>query len=220
MLFRDVFATPSFRVNIIDDVAGPELCGALKNIVALAAGFVDGLKCEGARGRAAAAGSRPVAVCVCGWGGVGCATARLGGNTKAAVMRIGLMEMKRFAETFHIDVKPQTFLESCGVGDLITTCYNGRNHRVAMEVVRTGKVGRRRGRGRSPVARRGVTRDRPGAGEALHAVKSFEQLEAELLHGQKLQGTLTASEVYQFVREQQALDRCGARQAAHGGRGR
>ena len=56
-------------------------------------------------------------------------------------MRIGLMEMKRFAETFHGGIKPQTFLESCGVGDLITTCYNGRNHRVAVEVVRTGKVG-------------------------------------------------------------------------------
>ena len=82
----------------------------------------------------------------------------MGGNTKAAVMRIGLMEMKRFAETFHADIKAQTFLESCGVGDLITTCYNGRNQRVAAEVVRTGKVGfgagsARTGRGPGGMAR-------------------------------------------------------------------
>ncbi|WP_432821862.1 NAD(P)H-dependent glycerol-3-phosphate dehydrogenase [Trichloromonas sp.] len=40
---QDVFSTPSFRVYTNDDVIGVELGGALKNVVALAAGVSDGL---------------------------------------------------------------------------------------------------------------------------------------------------------------------------------
>jgi len=40
----DAFCTPSFRVRASDDVIGVEIGAALKNIVALAAGFCDGMK--------------------------------------------------------------------------------------------------------------------------------------------------------------------------------
>lgn len=88
----------------------------------------------------------------------------LGNNTKAAVIRLGMKEMISFSKLFFgNESKADTFFESCGMADLVTTCYGGRNRKCAEEYARTGK--------------------------------SLEQIEKEILNGQKLQGPPTAAEV-------------------------
>lgn len=136
-----LFHSATFRVTCVPDVAGVELCGALKNIVAVAAGFSDGLA---AGGNAA-------------------------DNTKAAVIRLGLVEMKKFCRLLFPSTQEATFFESCGIADLVTSCLGGRNRRIGREfAIRNGG-------------------------------QSIEQLEAELLDGQKLQGPDTAKHVYELL---------------------
>ncbi|KAI3860801.1 hypothetical protein MKX03_033903 [Papaver bracteatum] len=132
-----IFGTPYFRVSAVRDIEGVELCGTLKNVVAIAAGFVDGLE--------------------------------MGNNAKAAIMRIGLNEMKAFSKLMFPSVCDNTFLESCGIADLITTCLGGRNRKVADAFARSG------------------------------GKRSFHELETELLQGQKLQGVKTTREVYEVL---------------------
>ncbi|XP_005807608.1 glycerol-3-phosphate dehydrogenase [NAD(+)], cytoplasmic [Xiphophorus maculatus] len=144
-LLKELMQTNNFRVTVVEEADVVEICGALKNIVAVGAGFCDGLG--------------------------------FGDNTKAAVIRLGLMEMISFAKVFcsNCPVKPAIFLESCGVADLITTCYGGRNRKIGEAFAKTGK--------------------------------SLEQLEVELLNGQKPQGPGTAIEVNVILKQKNMVDR-------------
>lgn len=157
-IFHKLFHTDYFDVNVIGDWRGLQVCGALKNVVALGAGICDGLQ--------------------------------YGNNTKSAVIRRGLVEMRKFGKTFFGGVHTETFfgklyfilfqklvsdrlliffliLESCGVADLITTCAGGRNRKVASAFIKSGKT--------------------------------IDEIEKEMLNGQKLQGTTTSQEVYHFL---------------------
>lgn len=40
---QELFASPYMRINHTSDVIGVEICGALKNVLAIAAGIVQGL---------------------------------------------------------------------------------------------------------------------------------------------------------------------------------
>ncbi|CAO2633313.1 Glycerol-3-phosphate dehydrogenase 1-like protein, partial [Lemmus lemmus] len=135
---------PFFRINIVWSQNTMHILKLLTSIVAVGAGFCDGLRC--------------------------------GDNTKAAVIRLGLMEMIAFAKIFcKGQVSTATFLESCGVADLITTCYGGRNRKVAEAFAKTGKT--------------------------------IEELEKEMLNGQKLQGPQTSAEVYRILKQKGLLDK-------------
>ncbi|CAB3398238.1 unnamed protein product [Caenorhabditis bovis] len=107
IILKKLFDTPNFRVRVTDDFEAVELCGALKNIVACAAGFADGL----------------------GWAY----------NLKSAIIRLGLIETREFVNTYYPSSKGHTYLESCGIADLITTCYGGRNRRVAEAFIKSDK---------------------------------------------------------------------------------
>ncbi|KAL4889950.1 NAD-dependent glycerol-3-phosphate dehydrogenase N-terminus-domain-containing protein [Aspergillus ambiguus] len=140
VVLKSLFHRPYFHIRVVHDVAGVSLGGAIKNIVALAAGWVEGM----------------------GWGD----------NAKAAVMRVGLLEMVKFGEQFFgATINTRTFTEeSAGVADLITSCSGGRNFRCA---------------------KLSVERKQP--------IWKIEETE---LNGQKLQGTLTAIEVNRFLKKQ------------------
>ncbi|KAF2765983.1 glycerol-3-phosphate dehydrogenase [Teratosphaeria nubilosa] len=106
---KKLFHRPYFHVRVVSDVAGVSLGGALKNIVALAAGFVDGLD----------------------WGdNAKAAVMRVGimEEVKFGKMFFGdSVRTQTFTE------------ESCGVADLITSCSGGRNFRCAKMAVKENK---------------------------------------------------------------------------------
>ncbi|CAF9915496.1 MAG: Glycerol-3-phosphate dehydrogenase [NAD(+)] [Gomphillus americanus] len=138
-ILKTLFHRQYFHVRIVSDVAATSLAGALKNVVALAAGWVIGL----------------------GWGD----------NAKAAIMRVGLLEMVKFGHMFFKGhgIRTETFTEeSAGVADLITSCSGGRNFRCAQM---------------------SIQRNVP--------IKEVERTE---LNGQSLQGIGTSYEINSFLK--------------------
>lgn len=147
-MWRKLFHTPKqFDVRVVRDTASAHVCAALKNIIALGCGFVDGLG--------------------------------MGGNTKSAILRKGLIEMIRFSEMFfggaEGKVNIQIFFESCGIADLVTTCFGGRNRKCAEIFVK-------------------------------HPEKTFLEIEKDELNGQKLEGLATLHEIVELLEDHGKLN--------------
>ncbi|EOB12836.1 Glycerol-3-phosphate dehydrogenase [NAD+], cytoplasmic [Nosema bombycis CQ1] len=51
------------------------------------------------------------------------------GNTKVAIMRNGLMEIRKFLKYFYAESKDETIFQSCGIADLVVSCLEGRNYK-------------------------------------------------------------------------------------------
>ncbi|MDH3252114.1 MAG: NAD(P)H-dependent glycerol-3-phosphate dehydrogenase [Ignavibacteria bacterium] len=102
------FMTPYFRVYESTDLRGVELGGALKNVIAIAAGVIDG--------------------------------AKLGDNTKAALMTRGIAEITRVGVAMGAHVR--TFSGLSGIGDLMVTCMSrhSRNRKVGVEIGKGRKL--------------------------------------------------------------------------------
>ncbi|KAJ8306803.1 hypothetical protein KUTeg_014887 [Tegillarca granosa] len=155
-LMKELFASPYFRCTAVNDKKTVELCGALKNVVGIGAGIVDGLN--------------------------------FGDNTKAAVIRLGLMEMIKFAEEFFPGGNTATFFESCGIADLVATCHGGRNRLLGESVVKSNKDGK---------------------------YKTVKELEKEILRGQSFQGPRIGREVYKMLESKDMVDRFPLFTAVH-----
>lgn len=109
-VLKELFHRSYFHVRVIQDVVGASIAGALKNVVACAAGFVEGA----------------------GWGdNAKAAIMRIG--LKETI------HFASYYDKFGIQgLEPgyKTFTEeSAGVADLITTCSGGRNVRVARYMI-------------------------------------------------------------------------------------
>ena len=96
--------SPTFRVYLNNDPAGVELAAAAKNVIALAAGAMDGL--------------------------------RLGNNAKAALISLGLADMRHLGVA--TGARAETFAGLAGTGDVLVTCWSrhSRNRRAGALMAR------------------------------------------------------------------------------------
>lgn len=96
--------SPMFRVYVNNDPAGVELAAAAKNVIALAAGAMDGL--------------------------------RLGTNAKAALITLGLADLRRLGVA--TGARAETFAGLAGTGDVLVTCWSrhSRNRRAGALMAR------------------------------------------------------------------------------------
>ncbi|NQV09024.1 glycerol-3-phosphate dehydrogenase (NAD(+)) [Candidatus Woesearchaeota archaeon] len=142
----NIFNNEHFLVELTEHVAAVELGGALKNVVAVGAGVVEGLDGE-----------------------------------KQDVIEKGLEEMKKFAsykELGHV-ADPAVLDGPAGIGDLQVSCDKGRNRKIGVAI---------------------------GKKWLNEEDFSIEELEKEVLGGQKSQGTGTSREVHEVLVSNNLVD--------------
>jgi glycerol-3-phosphate dehydrogenase (NAD(P)+) len=106
---RELLRSRSLLVFPSLDVVGVQVCGAVKNVIAIAFGILDALKAE---------------------------SNHFGDNTESMLLAAGLNEIQAFGLALGA-THPETFTSIAGVGDLDVTCrsIHGRNRRFGREIV-------------------------------------------------------------------------------------
>lgn len=112
-LVQSVMSCSYLRVYTSTDIIGVELCGSVKNVIAIASGIVYGLEAGGMNA---------------------------GDNTRAAILTRGQAEMCRLGKA--LGANPETFAGLAGMGDLIVTCLSqhSRNRYVGEHIGRGEKI--------------------------------------------------------------------------------
>lgn len=112
---QNAFMNQRFRVYTSPDPLGVQFGGALKNIIAISAGILDGYYRESPASLGSVA---------------------FGTNAKSALVTRGIVEIIRFGTS--LGAQAATFTGLSGIGDLITTCFSGhsRNRHVGEELGR------------------------------------------------------------------------------------
>lgn len=110
------FHSEALRVYTSDDVVGVEVGGAVKNVLAIAVGILDGMASAAAAGAA----------------GDGSGALAPGLNARAALVTRGLAEMTRLG--IALGARAETFMGLSGLGDLVLTATGdlSRNRRVGL----------------------------------------------------------------------------------------
>lgn len=109
---RELMQTRHLLVFPSLDIVGVQVCGAVKNVVAIAFGMLDALKAS---------------------------STNFGDNTESMLLAAGLNEIQTFGHAMGA-THPETFTSIAGVGDLDVTCrsVHGRNRRFGRDIVEKG----------------------------------------------------------------------------------
>lgn len=112
---RELLRSRSLLVFPSLDVVGVQVCGAVKNVIAIAFGMLDALKAE---------------------------SNHFGDNTESLLLAAGLNEIQAFGQALGA-THPETFTSIAGVGDLDVTCrsVHGRNRRFGRDIVEKDALG-------------------------------------------------------------------------------
>ncbi len=110
--FRELLSTQNLLVFSSFDVIGVQVCGATKNVIAIAFGMLDALKDL---------------------------SNFVGDNTESLLLAAGLNEIQNLGRALG-STHPETFTSIAGVGDLDVTCRSvyGRNRRFGREIILKG----------------------------------------------------------------------------------